>query len=198
MEYQYLHKIPSEVLLITMNMFQLCFSLLGADIAKNFTQNSKPLPNLWITTVLKISNSLTQMLLKNLSQPLNSVSKDIQLLNFSSTVKQSIMLDQENQLVFLTGLRKRPNHLPLKLLIKNHQIKLKKITMLLLSFSVKKIPKNSVSGLWLLKISTILSSSTSLTVHYGLPLELKKTPLFYSNNLMKVEMISLVNSLLKL
>lgn len=198
MEYQYLHKIPLEVLLTTMNMFQLCFSLLGADIAKNFTQNSKPLLNLWITTVLKISNSLTLMLLKNLSQPLNSVSKDIQLLNFSSTVKLSIMLDQENQLVFLTGLEKRPNHLPLKLLIKNHQIKLKKITMQLLSFSVTKIPKNSVSGLWLLKISTILSSSTSLTVHYGLPLELKKTPLFYSNNLMKVEMISLVNSLLKL
>jgi hypothetical protein len=70
--------------------------------------------------------------------------------------------------------------------------------MLLLSFSVKKIPKNLVSGLPLLKVSMILSFSTSLTMDYGLPLEFKKILLFFSNNLMKVEMISLVNLLLKL
>jgi hypothetical protein len=44
----------------------------------------------------------------------------------------------------------------------------------------------------------IMSSTTYLIMHYGLPLELKKTLLFFSNNLMKVEMISLVNSLSKL
>ena len=70
--------------------------------------------------------------------------------------------------------------------------------MLLLSFSVKKIPKNSVYGCQLLKVLMILSSSTYLIMDYGPPLELKKTLLFFSNNLMKVEMISLVNSLPKL
>lgn len=198
MEFQYLLPTPLEVLLTTMNMFQLCFSPHGVDIAKNFTQNLKLLLNLQIVTVLIMSNSLTLMLLKKLNQLVNLVSKDIQLLNFSSMVKLLIIKDQENKLVFLTGLRKRPNHLPLKLLIKNHQIKLKKITMLLLSFSVMKIPKNSVTGLWLLKVLMIMSSSTYLIMHYGLPLELKKTLLFFSNNLMKVEMISLVNSLSKL